>query len=420
MQEYQVSFDGETHRIERPFMTLATQNPAEHEGTYPLPDAQLDRFLLKVMIDYPSAEAERGFVAELLDGKSGDTLDISSVRRVSSVEELAAVQVAAGLVRVDREIVGYAVDIVGATRRHGAIRVGAGPRASLALVRLARARALSEGRDYATPDDVRAKALPALRHRIQPSSEWEIDGAERRRGHRPRARRRAGAPAMKATSRLVAGPNCGRPRIRRRLALLPLWRDFWWPPIALAFLAAALDAVLAFARPALAVSREAPEAMTQGKAFAVVLRVARPWPRARIRIFDGIPSDFEAEGLPMEFDSRSAAKGDSVMVLKYSVRPRARGICEWERGWVNRWRALSACSSRRERIASGGATRVYPDTEAFITGGFRLPGERGTTAGYRKSRRRGHGLEFEQLREYRRGDSQRLIDGRAPASYEGR
>ena len=92
------------------------------------------------------------------------------------MEELAAVQVAAGLVRVDREIVGYAVDIVGATRRHGAIRVGAGPRASLALVRLAGARALSEGRDYATPDDVRAKALPALRHRIQPPVEWEIDG----------------------------------------------------------------------------------------------------------------------------------------------------------------------------------------------------------------------------------------------------
>jgi MoxR-like ATPase len=176
MQEYQVSFDGETHRLERPFMTLATQNPAEHEGTYPLPDAQLDRFLLKVLIDYPSPEAERGFVAELLDGKSGDTLDISPVRQVSSVEELAAVQSAASLVRVDPEVVGYAVDIVGATRRHVAIRVGAGPRASLALVRLARARALSEARDYATPDDVRSWALPVLRHRVQPSVEWEIDG----------------------------------------------------------------------------------------------------------------------------------------------------------------------------------------------------------------------------------------------------
>jgi MoxR-like ATPase len=176
MQEYQVSFDGVTHALERPFLTLATQNPAEHEGTYPLPDAQLDRFLLKVLIDYPSAEAEREFIGRILAGRSGDTLDLSQVRQVSSVEELAAVQSAVSLVRVDPEVVGYAVDMAGATRRHRAIRVGAGPRASLALVRLARASALAEGRDYATPDDIRRWALPVLRHRVLPSVEWEIDG----------------------------------------------------------------------------------------------------------------------------------------------------------------------------------------------------------------------------------------------------
>jgi len=176
MQEYQVSFDGASYPIERPFLTLATQNPAEHEGTYPLPDAQLDRFLLKVIIDYPSPEAERDIVGQLLDGKGGETLDVSSVRKVSSVEELAATQGSVSLVRVDAALVGYAVDIACATRTHRAIRVGAGPRASLALVRLARASALSEGRDYATPDDVRRWALPVLRHRVLPSVEWEIDG----------------------------------------------------------------------------------------------------------------------------------------------------------------------------------------------------------------------------------------------------
>jgi len=176
MQEYQVSFDGETHALQRPFMVLATQNPAEHEGTYPLPDAQLDRFLLKVLIDYPEPEAEREFVSALLDGKTGDSLDIAAVRKVASVEDLAAVQEAVGLVKVDPEVVGYAVGIAGATRSHRAVRVGAGPRASLALVRLARAKALSEGREYATPDDVRRWALPVLRHRVVPAVEWEIDG----------------------------------------------------------------------------------------------------------------------------------------------------------------------------------------------------------------------------------------------------
>lgn len=176
MQEYQVSFDGQTHSLERPFVTLATENPAEHEGTYPLPDAQLDRFLLKIRVPYPSPEAENTFVHDLLENKTGETFDLSTVRQVCAIEQLQEVQARCATVRVDPLIIDYAVRLVGGTRNHHGLRTGAGPRASLALVRLARASALSEGRDFTTPDDVRRWAIPVLRHRVNPAAEWEMDG----------------------------------------------------------------------------------------------------------------------------------------------------------------------------------------------------------------------------------------------------
>ncbi len=176
MQEYQVSFDGQMHVLERPFMTLATQNPAEHEGTYPLPDAQLDRFLIKIRIPYPSVESETRFVSELLDGKTGEAFDLSGVREVCDIRAFVAVQKLCATVRVDLRIIEYAVRMADRTRNHYSLRVGAGPRASLALVRLARASALAEGRDFVHPDDLLGWAVPVLRHRVVPSSEWEIDG----------------------------------------------------------------------------------------------------------------------------------------------------------------------------------------------------------------------------------------------------
>jgi len=176
MQEYQVSFDGQTHALERPFMTLATQNPAEHEGTYPLPDAQLDRFLLKIRISYPSMESELRFVTELLNNKTGESFDLSMIQAVCDIPAFVAVQKLCAEIRVDSEIVEYAVRMVDKTRNHFSLRVGAGPRASLALIRLARANAMAEGRDFAQPDDVLKWALPVLRHRVVPSAEWEMDG----------------------------------------------------------------------------------------------------------------------------------------------------------------------------------------------------------------------------------------------------
>lgn len=176
MQEYQVSFDGQTHQLDRPFMTMATQNPAEHEGTYPLPDAQLDRFLLKIRIPYPSQQAEIQFVSQLLAENTGESFNLSSIQAVCDIATLVQIQQLCAQVRIDPAIVDYAVRMVAKTRDHYSLRVGAGPRASLALVRLARANALTDGRDFVSPDDLVRWAIPVLRHRITPSSEWEMDG----------------------------------------------------------------------------------------------------------------------------------------------------------------------------------------------------------------------------------------------------
>jgi MoxR-like ATPase len=158
MQEQQVTIEGTSHPLPAPFMTLATQNPVEQEGTYPLPEAQLDRFLLKVLIDYPSHA------------------DLSKVGAVLRAEEIVAMQLGTALVTVDPAVIDYAVRIVAATRKWPGIALGAGPRGSLALVRAARAQAVLSGRDFVTPDDIRSIARPALRHRIALSPEMQIEG----------------------------------------------------------------------------------------------------------------------------------------------------------------------------------------------------------------------------------------------------
>ncbi|HEX5045285.1 MAG TPA: MoxR family ATPase, partial [Candidatus Polarisedimenticolaceae bacterium] len=159
-------------------MTLATQNPIELEGTYPLPEAQLDRFLLKIRIGYPGEEEELRMLAAVTDGQVGERLDVSAVRQVATREEVLAVQRAAGGLTVDPRVTAYALRIVRASRTWPGIRVGAGPRGGIALVRIARARALMAGRDFVTPDDVKAGTLPALRHRIALAPDLEIEGRD--------------------------------------------------------------------------------------------------------------------------------------------------------------------------------------------------------------------------------------------------
>jgi len=181
MQEFQVSLDGESRRLPSPFMVLATQNPFEHEGTYPLPDAQKDRFLMKIIAGYPGAEEEKTMVTQILNGNTGAELSIEGVNTVLETDEFNEMKNTASSIKVDLLIVDYAVRIAAATRETPAVETGAGPRGSLALIRCARARALLSGRDFVLPDDVKALASVVLAHRLTLSAESELEGLSGRR-----------------------------------------------------------------------------------------------------------------------------------------------------------------------------------------------------------------------------------------------
>ncbi|HKY01419.1 MAG TPA: MoxR family ATPase [Burkholderiales bacterium] len=176
MQEGQVTIEGVAHRIDPPFMVLATQNPIEHEGTYALPEAQLDRFILKVRIDYAPADQEAAMVRKITTGQVGDKLNVESIAPIVQPSTIIALQTITANVSIDDQVLDYAIRIVRATRTWNGIAAGAGPRGGIALARIARAAALIAGRDFVTPDDVKRMALPCLRHRIAPSAEVEIEG----------------------------------------------------------------------------------------------------------------------------------------------------------------------------------------------------------------------------------------------------
>ena len=162
MQEQQVTTEGETRALERPFVVLATQNPIEYEGTYPLPEAQLDRFLIRTGLGYPSREHELELLARRLDRGMDDV----ELRSVVDAETLISMQRALEQVHVSEAIEGYIVDLVTATRDSKRLAVGASPRGSLALLKLSRAKAAVAGRDFVVPEDVKAVAVPALAHRL--------------------------------------------------------------------------------------------------------------------------------------------------------------------------------------------------------------------------------------------------------------
>jgi MoxR-like ATPase len=176
MQELQVTIDGETLKLTPPFMTLATQNPVEHEGTYPLPEAQLDRFIMKVLIDYPVHEAECEIVTRAsaeTPGESGNPVSV-----ICGPTEIVAAQKATAALQVVPEVVGYAVALAAATRESRAISLGAGTRGAISLVRIGKAFAALDGRGFVTPDDIKRAALPVLRHRVQLTPEIAISGQD--------------------------------------------------------------------------------------------------------------------------------------------------------------------------------------------------------------------------------------------------
>ena len=162
MQERQVTIDGVTNALEPPFLVIATQNPIEYEGTYPLPEAQLDRFLLRTRIGYPTADDEWHVLERRLE-RAADEIELD---RVVGREELLAMQRAVEEVHVAESIGRYMVDVAGATRASPRVQVGASPRGTLALLKLSRCRAAQQGRDFVTPEDVKSVAVPALAHRL--------------------------------------------------------------------------------------------------------------------------------------------------------------------------------------------------------------------------------------------------------------
>lgn len=178
MQEKSVSIDGTDYPLEDFFICLATQNPVEMEGTYPLPEAQVDRFFMKVLIDYPSLDDERKMLFNYRTGFSADRLETADLNCVLQKSDIVRIQKALEAVETDDKIIHYITDLVSVTRKYNGIEIGASPRGCVDLFKACRVMAVINGRDYVIPDDVKEMALPVLRHRIIPSVEAEIDGSD--------------------------------------------------------------------------------------------------------------------------------------------------------------------------------------------------------------------------------------------------
>ncbi|MEL6487470.1 MAG: MoxR family ATPase [Pseudomonadota bacterium] len=178
MQERRVTLDGETHTLPDHFMVIATQNPIENQGVYPLPEAQLDRFLFKLLVPYPDEDEETRIVTAYGKRQGPQRPAELGVTAVADAAKLASATAALDQVTVAEEITGYVVRLVRATREHSELSVGASPRAAVLLANAARARAALDGRDYAIPDDVKALAVPVLRHRLTLSPAAEIEGRD--------------------------------------------------------------------------------------------------------------------------------------------------------------------------------------------------------------------------------------------------
>ena len=176
MQERQVTLEGRALPVQLPFMVLATMNPIEQEGTYPLPEAELDRFMLKLRMDYPEQDEELNMVRQVTRSAKADMLEVSPLRTLLQAKDVQALQKIASDLPLDDQVLDYAVRLARATRSWPGLAMGAGPRASIALVRGARARALLRGGDFVLPDDIKGCALAVLRHRVRLAPELDIEG----------------------------------------------------------------------------------------------------------------------------------------------------------------------------------------------------------------------------------------------------
>lgn len=178
MGENTVSIDGEMINLDVPYMVFATQNPLEYEGTYPLPEALVDRFLMKIIIDYPSIVAEKEVLKRYNEGFSSIDLDKCNLQAVCTAEDIVIVKQEAEAVKVDEALVQYIVNIVSETRNNPTIDIGSSPRGSIALLQCSKAYAACQGRDYVIPEDIKRMAIPTLRHRIILKPELELEGVK--------------------------------------------------------------------------------------------------------------------------------------------------------------------------------------------------------------------------------------------------
>ena len=176
MQERTVTVDGKSHPLSATFTVFATQNPIEFEGTYPLPEAELDRFMAKVLVGYPAAPVEQGILTRYVEGFEADRTETYGVASVITGDGLERLRAAVDAVRVEPRITAYITDVVRATREAASLTLGASPRAGVALFKAARAVALLEGRDFVVPDDVKLLAPAVLRHRVNVAPELELEG----------------------------------------------------------------------------------------------------------------------------------------------------------------------------------------------------------------------------------------------------
>ena len=176
MEERAITIDGETIVLESPFMVIATQNPVEYEGTYPLPEALVDRFMMKLLITYPGVSAERDILSMYNQGFNAADIDTAGIQTVATAADIEKAREEIREVVVDESILTYIVSIIETTRRVNAVAIGASPRGSVALLNNAKAYAAIKGRDFVSPDDIKELALPILRHRIILKPEAEIDG----------------------------------------------------------------------------------------------------------------------------------------------------------------------------------------------------------------------------------------------------
>lgn len=178
MEEQQVTLDGETLALPDLFWTIATQNPLEFEGTYPLPEAQLDRFLFKLVVNYPNAAAEKQMLLNAQAGFRAKRLDLARIKPIATVEQILSARQAAQAINVEEKIIDYILALVQHTRKHPDLALGASPRAAVAWLQTSKAHAWLKERDYVTPDDVKVIAPPLLRHRLILKPEAQLDGLQ--------------------------------------------------------------------------------------------------------------------------------------------------------------------------------------------------------------------------------------------------